>query len=424
MTDSLILCEKYMSYDMTASARFIHATGKHLPALAALLLGFSLPVSNRLMHIALVLVLICLLRHHNTGHMRQLLRNPLVWLPALMFGLLALSLFFHDHDYGPDMVGKYKKLLYIMPLALFFLLLPTLISMFAAGFLLANTLVLTLSLAGGVFHLFPEYIDPVNPLIFKFQITQNFFMALSVLLWLELARTRQGFWRAISLLMALLASWNVLFMIMGRTGYVALIIGVSTWLLLVLRPRQRWAAGALIIMAVSLLFAVPNRPSAQLKSSLQEVQHCLKQFDASTWDSCHSSMGQRTSFVLLSLGLIAQAPLLGNGAGSFWYDNRTIDFTTHNPHNQYLLETVQSGVIGLLVFLLWMISFACAAWKQTPVFRNMLIAMLISYLSCHLFNSFLLDSAEGHLFVILTAMLCGMSISAKKPDSDIAVVKR
>lgn len=49
-----------------------------------------------------------------------LLKQPLVWLPALMFALLAASLLTQHHEYGPKMVGKYQKLLYVLPLALFF----------------------------------------------------------------------------------------------------------------------------------------------------------------------------------------------------------------------------------------------------------------------------------------------------------------
>ncbi len=88
----------------------------------------------------------------------------------------------------------------------------------------------------------------------------------------------------------------------------------------------------------------------------------------------------------------------------------------HNPHNEYLLETVQSGLLGLMVFLTWMWSCYHAAWRLPPARRNLFVAVLSSYMACHLFNSFLLDSSEGHLFVIIAALLAGLSLNAQQPQ--------
>ncbi|TXE23761.1 O-antigen ligase family protein, partial [Serratia marcescens] len=82
----------------------------------------------------------------------------------------------------------------------------------------------------------------------------------------------------------------------------------------------------------------------------------------------------------------------------------------NNPHNEYLLETVQSGLLGLAVFLTWMGFCYRAAWHLPVGRRNLVVAVLSSYMACHLFNSFLLDSAEGHLFIILVALLTGYTV--------------
>ncbi|MGP3145621.1 O-antigen ligase family protein, partial [Serratia bockelmannii] len=36
----------------------------------------------------------------------------------------------------------------------------------------------------------------------------------------------------------------------------------------------------------------------------------------------------------------------------------------------------------------------------------------------HLFNSFLLDSSEGHLFVIIAALLAGRSLNAQQRQTE------
>lgn len=85
----------------------------------AFLLGIGLPTSNFIMNLSMVLAVICLLLSRDTRYVKVLVKNPLIWLPALMFLLLAISLLWHHNLYGKVMVGKYSKLLYILPLAMF-----------------------------------------------------------------------------------------------------------------------------------------------------------------------------------------------------------------------------------------------------------------------------------------------------------------
>ncbi|MBA0159649.1 MULTISPECIES: O-antigen ligase family protein [Pectobacterium] len=398
------------------------ADKRNFPTITAFLLGLSLPLSNQLLKVALILALLCVLRYRDMKYLRNLIVHPMVILPALMTGLLALSLLTHHHEAGPEMVEKYKKLLYVLPLALFFVLHSAQSKALFSGFLLGNGLVLVLSMAGGLFHLFPEHIDPANPTVFKLQITHNFFMAMAVFLWLERARISQGSGRIGYLLLALAACCNILFMVQGRVGYIALIAGIGAWALLSLKPRQALLAIGSGVVVICLLFTIPNRAAERITLGVHEIQNCLQQKTGDAYSACDSSMGQRTAFILQATQLIEQAPLLGNGAGSFWYHNPETGYSVNNPHNQYLLETIQNGAVGLIIFLLWMAIFAIAAWKQPPREKSIFITLLVIYLSGNLFNSFLLDSTEGHLFVILTALLLAKHIplvQRKKNESSL-----
>ncbi|WP_431224285.1 O-antigen ligase family protein [Serratia sp. L9] len=380
----------------------------------AFLLGVSFPTSNALMNTALGLVAVCLLWQRDFRHVMPLLRQPLVWLPALMFALLAISLLTQYHDYGPKMVGKYQKLLFVLPLALFFLADPRLITRFINGFLLANCVILAISLTSGVGQVTLGGLDPLNPTVFKLQITQNVFMAFAALVWLSRAFAQTGLKRWGYGALVLLAIANVLLMVQGRTGYIALFVGVGVWLLLTLPRWQRVGAlvcGLLIIVALVL---TPNRATERLVLGIEEVRSCVLAPAGQAYQNCDNSMGQRTAFARESLRLIKQAPLLGNGAGSFWYGNLEVGYSVYNPHNEYLLETVQSGLLGLALFLAWMLCCLRVAWGQPATCRNLLVAVIGSYMACHLFNSFLLDSAEGHLFMVLTALLAGYRITPQQ----------
>ncbi|MBU3892798.1 O-antigen ligase family protein [Serratia rubidaea] len=387
---------------------------QRLFAFTALLLGASLPASNFLMNVALGLAVVCLLWQRDCRQWKALAAHPLVWLPALMFALLALSLLTHSHAYGASMVGKYKKLLYVLPLALFFLADRRLAAHFLCGFLWANALILAISLAGGAGLATRWGINPDNPTVFKLQITQNVFMALAALVWLTRAFACHGMRRWLYGALALLAAANVLLMVQGRTGYVALVVGMGIWLLLTLRRRQRVAVIACGILAAAMLMLTPNLAMERLALGVQQVRHCVLASAETAYQACDNSMGQRTAFARESWRLIQQAPLLGNGAGSFWYGNAETGYSVHNPHNEYLLETVQNGLLGLALFIGWMWWCYRVAWRQPVQRRNLLVAVLCSYMACHLFNSFLLDSSEGHLFVVIAALLAGWAVMPRE----------
>lgn len=389
-----------------------------LPGITAFLLGISLPVSNAMMNTALGLVIICLLQRRDFRFTVPLLRQPLIWLPALMFALLALSLLTHSHDYGPVMTRKYMKLLYVLPLALFFLTDKQRVVLFILGFLLANGVVLAVSLACGAGHMTLWGLNPDNPVVFRQHITQNVFMSFAVLLWLSRAFTQPGLRCAAYGIAAALGTLNILFMVQGRTGYVSLLAGTGIWLLLTLSRRQRTVVFVCGLLACLVFVLIPYKAAERLTLGFQEVSRCVSAPAGYEYHACDNSMGQRTAFARESWQLIKQAPLLGNGTGSFWYGDQKTGYSVHNPHNEYLLETVQTGLAGLVLFLGWMACYFRAARYQTPACRTLFIALLGSYLACHLFNSFLLDSSEGHLFVILAGILAAGVVKHHLPLTD------
>jgi O-antigen ligase len=78
---------------------------------------------------------------------------------------------------------------------------------------------------------------------------------------------------------------------------------------------------------------------------------------------------------------------------------------------------VQTGLLGLMVFLTWMWGCYRAGWQLPTHCRTLFVAVLSSYMACHLFNSFLLDSSEGHLFVIIAALLAGFTIGTPQSEN-------
>ncbi|QMV50801.1 O-antigen ligase family protein [Ewingella americana] len=161
-----------------------------------------------------------------------------------------------------------------------------------------------------------------------------------------------------------LASYDVLFLVLGRTGYVALGVGLGLWLLLSAGLRQRLAVMILGLGVICVLVFVTPRATERVALGVTEIHDCLVVADGDAFDSCKTSMGQRTAFTGESLRLIKHAPWLGNGVGSFWYGNPETGYNVNNPHNKYLLETVQSGLVGLSLFLFLMLYCYREDWRQ------------------------------------------------------------
>jgi len=385
-----------------------------LPYIIAFLLGLALPTSTFLTNCILVLVFICVLLKSNSHYTKALFQHPLIWLPAIMFFLLAFSLLSQQNPYGLEIVNKYKKLLYVMPLTFFFLLSRSLITYFIKGFLLANASILFSSLLISIFHLTLGSGSPSNATVFKLHITQNFFMALSAVIWLTQAFNYKGIKRYSYALLVCIAICNIFFMVEGRTGYAALMVAFITWMLLSLPYRQKFGAAVSALFLGYILIMIPNKAINRVKIGIGEIQRCLIANNKNLSTSCYSSMGLRTVFALRSLQLIKQSPLFGQGAGSFFYSTPIESYSINNPHNEYLIQTTQSGLVGLVIFLSWILYLFYAIWQQSTIIRNLLVALFSTYVISNFFNSFILDFSEGHLFIILTAILTSYNWPAQE----------
>ncbi len=79
---------------------------------------------------------------------------------------------------------------------------------------------------------------------------------------------------------------------------------------------------------------------------------------------------------------------------------------TRNPHNEFLLITVQIGIAGLaallwLFWLQWRLAPRLASPLECHLARGLVLTMIIG---CML-NSMLLDHTEGLLYAWLTGLL-------------------
>lgn len=379
---------------------------------AAVAMGFSIPISVALDSLlALVILLACLLTIGYRGKSDAIRANPVAW--------LAIALFFFYLIGCAYSIGNQEDILTGLGKAARLMFIPLLLIVFqdAAtrrrawyGFIGAMLLTLVLSYLLWL-GLLPKWEiirgDAANPVIFKLHITHNLFMAFTAFACAVQARyaatpRRRGIWVAL----ALLAAFNVLFMVQGRTGHLVLLvlliyIGI-VWL--------RWKGVAITLAAIAVLAALAYAlPSSSLHQRAVLAYH---EFSAAQPDvAATTSVGQRMEFYRNTLEIVRQRPLLGAGTGGFRqaYAEQvrgTGRVATHNPHNEYLMVAAQLGLAGLLLLLaLFAVQWHAAA--RLPAMREQMLArgMVLSIMVASAVSSTLIDHAEGWFYVWMSGLL-------------------
>jgi len=381
-------------------------------------LGFSIPVSTALDSILGVSVATFWVFGAGYRKKWDLIRgNPVAMLSLGMFGLLVLGGFYSDASWGEvfKVLSKYSDLL----------LLALLIPLFQdvqmrrnalAAFFFTMVVVLLLSYlisfgvfpGGGPFKGYENY-----GIVFRSHITHNLLVGFSAFAFATLARIsgsphRRMLWIAL----AIMAAYNVLFMVKGRTGY--LVLGVLfvyffiDWL--------RWKGFVIAIVGVSLLVV-----SAFYLSDVFHARLSLTAAEFHKWSSGQvpdlsegseeGGLWLRLAFYQNSLAIVRESPVFGVGTGGFApafaekVKNSRVPATS-NPHNEYLLIAVQLGLFGLAVLLyLFYTQWRLAVDLPGLLERNLARGLLLTVMTTCLVNSSLLDHGEGIFYAWMSGLL-------------------
>lgn len=203
----------------------------------------------------------------------------------------------------------------------------------------------------------------------------------------------------------LLATINLFYIAPGRTGmliYIALIV-------LTLFQRLSWKKLLPATILLSVVIGVTYFTSSNFSTRVDEAVDEMRNYQAQT-ESSRTSLGMRFDWWQNSIDLIKQKPIFGHGTGSFQAVQEILikdsaTKATDNPHNEYLFLAVQTGLLGLLLFVALLISQFIASFSLQPPRRYLLQGVVVAMSVGCLMNSFLFDSHSGHFYAIVSAIL-------------------
>ncbi|WP_175939908.1 O-antigen ligase family protein [Caballeronia sp. BCC1704] len=252
-----------------------------------------------------------------------------------------------------------------------------------------------------------------RPWVFKDHISGGLMMAFLVCLSFSLAKATKNVGSKALYLVALAAMVNVLFVLQGRTGQVVAIAYIAIFLVVHATrfrrydKRTRWvvALGALTVCACVAAFVFYSKDS-RLADTAQEIT----QFET---QNKNTSMGVRLEFYRRSIELMAHRPIAGYGVGSVRSQfERLASAQTGaraamagNPHNEFFLMGVQLGLIGVALFVWFLIAVARECQRLVQPARDVANGYLFAFIFGCLANSLLLNFTEGNLFIFLIGIL-------------------
>lgn len=213
----------------------------------------------------------------------------------------------------------------------------------------------------------------------------------------------------------ILGLFGIFILLSQRTAYITAVL-LILWLIvnLIHSKTIKFLLIFISVAGVAWVLSTDNTVSKRMKMAYNEYQSCIQYITTHNEQQiiahCESSNGKRLLYWHDAILQIKQSPIYGHGLGSS--DVRNIyggEIKPHqiNPHQEYLLQCIQIGIIGVSILMAMFVMTWFNALLITNQRRYLYAGLVLVYMVSCLFNSFLLDSAEGIFFVLLFAAVMG-----------------
>jgi hypothetical protein len=380
---------------------------------------FSIPLLGNAAHNLLLGIPLILLIFTKkiTEYPRILIKNRTAGVSTLLFIWLSISLLWStaDNDYSLKILSKYREFLLIPLFMIFFS-----IEKYRKYAFISLYIALFLSLLCSYLIHFDlvDYWD--NPNSIKNRIFHGISMSIFAYINLQ-AAARSRKYRAVFVTLFFITFHNLFFIENGRTGY---LLSCS---LAALFCCQQWRIKGLLTMIVIGCAGVGAIVFFGDALHIRIIDNLSVIHNAHTLNlSMLQQLDIRLEFYILSLRAFIDSWLLGHGLGSFpnayaiqHEAIQTYWETTVNSHSEFLQISVQTGIIGLILFISFLSTLLLNRKHLAPLQRQCQTALFVTFVISCMFNSSFMDHGDGTLFMILTALVVGTPWQVKGETSTL-----
>ena len=219
--------------------------------------------------------------------------------------------------------------------------------------------------------------------------------------------------KVIAVVAALTTAIQIFGFLAGRSGYLVFVALASSAVFYQLPKRWRWSAVVIPFLVIAIVFIGFKTARDRIVLVKNEVTAYAQHADI------HSSSGERLIYWQTSLKSIADHPILGAGSGGWNHEFRRLTeerfdssfYNVDNPHQMFLLWTVEGGLIGVALLTSLLISIYMRSRSLATPDRQSLQSALAALVMAGLTTS----AIYGIGFGDYCCMLIGILLSTGRP---------
>ena len=396
--------------------------------------AFTLPLSRASAAIATALILLLFLfSPERKKWIEEFWRMPAAKWIVIFVAYYFISLLFtttpeHTPEEWKEGIRYLVPYLYLLPAAIMAVTmkkryLPMILSAFLAGILVSEAL--SYLIFFGLWEKNRAIVSMANPTPFMHHIQYSTFLAFAALLLLDMmiSGARRGY--RIFYALFFVAVVGTLFLINGRTGQVAFLIGLFALGLMHIQNKAKalLLSSLLVLLVLGTAYGLSDNFRERVSVAQSDIHNMIDKGNYGT------SLGYRVGVIMLAVPLIEKNPLLGTGVidtiplvrkeaavtfpGDYWLG------IANHFQNQYLQVLVEIGLIGLGLLLV-MLYYVSRIPLQSGMYRNLKVILMSVFLFTMLSDIQLHIQFTGGLFALITGMLLAQSRIEQEEDRNVA----
>lgn len=244
-------------------------------------------------------------------------------------------------------------------------------------------------------------------IVFRSRIAHGMLVAFAAYLFIHHAIENTRF-RYLFIVLALLASYNVLAMVTSRSGQMVW----AALMVVMIYQYFGWKKTMIGIIVVPMIVILILYSSELTRTRIYELNNDIALMQQGEYAT---SLGLRTIWAQGGWDSFKRHPIFGTGTGSYgvefekYIQKQDIDdkerLYSQNPHNGYVNVAVQLGAVGLLLLL----ALFFQQWRLSiglPNFYNYLAqGVIVTIVVGNLVNSVIAAHTQGIFFGVFSALL-------------------